>query len=151
MLKSLTAILAISFLVSACSGVSSTKVASLQKKDKFLSCKEIMLEQNEAAFFRKTAEKNKGPSFRNVVMPLGYISTYVDAEKAIEASDSRIEYLNRIYDILDCDNPDAEANKRGLMPTAATKNSFGGANGYNTQQAAFANPYREGGSYDEWY
>ncbi len=80
----------------------STKVKPMQSKDKRLSCKEILLEMNEAEFYRKMAYKNKGPKMKNVIMPLGYISTYVDAEEAIDAAEARVSYLERIYEILDC-------------------------------------------------
>lgn len=154
MYKNLATIVLVCCLATACSGVNSASVAPLQKKDKVLSCKEIMLEQNEAAFYRKTAEKNKGPSFKNVMMPLGYISTYVEAEKAIEASDSRIEYLNRIYDILDCDNPAAEANNRGMINTSG---GYGRTPYTGGPQAASYNNHTYGGGYgsgtyeDNWY
>jgi hypothetical protein len=105
-------------LVSACTGQRSERVNSLQKKDKYLSCKEIQLEMNEAEFYRRTAEKNKGPSVQNVMMPLGYISTFMSAEDAIQASDARGDYLNRVYEILECDNPKGEGNRRGSTVNA---------------------------------
>lgn len=101
-----------SFILTACAGDKSVKVTSLQKKDKSLSCSEVMLEINESEFYRKTAEKNKNPKAKSILMPLGYISTYVDAEEAVEAADSRITYLNRIYDILDCDNQNSRQPAR---------------------------------------
>lgn len=151
MLRSLFAVVILGLLTTACSGTKSQSVSSLQKRDKNLSCKEIMLEQNEAAFYRKTAENNKGPSVKNVMMPLGYISTFVSAENAIEAANSRIDYLNRIYDILDCDNPAAEANNRPPMGVSATNYGYHDSrNPYKTQAAAYNHSY--GGTYtDEWY
>ncbi len=111
MLLRALSLLMIVLLVAGCSGKQSQKVASLQRSDKNLSCKEVMLEMNEAEFYRKNAEKNKGPSISSLVMPLGYISTYMSAEDAIDASNGRVKYLNRIYEILDCDNPNAAANR----------------------------------------
>lgn len=102
------AVLATVCLATACSGQSSHKVASLQKKDKTLSCKEVMLEINEAEFYRRTAEKNKAPGVKSLIMPVGYISTYMNAEEAVDSANARVEYLNRIYEILDCDNPQAQ-------------------------------------------
>src|SRR5690606_11424778 len=96
-------------LLTACSGQESPKVASLQKKDKSLTCSEVQLEINEAEFYRKTAENNKNPNVKSLLMPLGYISTYVSADDASNAADARIDYLNRIYDILKCDDADAQA------------------------------------------
>ncbi len=118
-LYKMTMVFAAAVLLSACAGQKSTKVVSLQKKDKSLSCKEVMLEVNEAEFYRRTAEKNKGPQLKSLLMPLGYISTYVSAEDAIGASDARIEYLNRIYEILDCDNQDRRVNHAAAAPATA--------------------------------
>lgn len=105
--KKIIAIVSGLLLVTACEGDKSPKVQALQKKDKNLSCSEVMLEMNEAEFYRRTAEKNKNPKVKNVLMPLGYVSTYIDAEDAIQSADERIDYLNRIYEILDCDKKPA--------------------------------------------
>jgi len=102
-------------VLTACSGEKSVKVAALQKKDKNLSCSEVMLEINEAEFYRSTAERNKNPGVKSLLMPLGYISTYVDAEEAANAADARIDYLNRIYEILHCD--EASGQQRMVKPT----------------------------------
>lgn len=99
-LITLTAILGLA----ACSGNSSEKIATMQKKDKNLTCREVLLEQNEAEFYRSTAEKNKNPGVKSFLMPLGYISTYMSAEDAITAANARTDYLSRIYEIMDCDN-----------------------------------------------
>ncbi len=117
MLKNLTIALTAGLFLTACAGDKSVKVASLQKKDKNLSCSEVMLEINEADFYRKTAERNKGPKVKSLLMPLGYISTYVNAEEAIGAAAARVDYLNRIYEILDCDN----LNTANTAPPAPRK------------------------------
>lgn len=102
--KTSIAIISSLILLSACSSdKSSHAVKALQKKDKKLSCKEILLEMNEADFYKKMAYKNKGPRLKNVLMPLGYISTYMDAEEAINAADARVDYLDKIYDIMRCE------------------------------------------------
>ena len=103
-------VIALTLGIAACAGKPSPQVAAMQKKDKFLSCKEILLEINEAEFYRRTAEKNKNPGVSNILMPLGYISTYVNAEEAIKAANARAEYLNRIYEILDCENPNSTSH-----------------------------------------
>jgi len=124
MLKNILLTVVFASLITSCSGDKSVKVTSLQKKDKNLSCNEIQLEINEAEFYRRTAEKNKDPDIKSLLMPLGYISTYVDAGEAVNAAEARINYLNRIYDILDCDNPAA----RGQM---TSKQAFIPNSGYN--------------------
>src|SRR5690348_14591430 len=75
----------------ACAGKDSVKVSPLQKKDKTMSCSEVMLEINEAEFYRKTAEHNKNPDVKTLLMPLGYISTYMNAKDATDAADARID------------------------------------------------------------
>lgn len=97
-------LLGAAFLMAGCAGTQSEKVTALQRKDKSLSCKEVLLEINEAEFYRKTAQQNKNPKVSTLMMPLGYVSTYMSAEEATNAADARIDYLNRIYDILDCEN-----------------------------------------------
>ncbi|PIR39495.1 MAG: hypothetical protein COV35_02990 [Alphaproteobacteria bacterium CG11_big_fil_rev_8_21_14_0_20_39_49] len=96
-------LIALASVLLSCSGKESKKIASLQKKDKKLSCQEILLEMNEAEFYRNVAYKNRGPKLKNVLMPLGYISTYMDAGEAIDAAEARVDYLDRIYQILRCE------------------------------------------------
>ncbi len=104
-------------LISACTSTQSEKVTALQKKDKNLSCKEVLLEINEAEFYRKTAQQNKNPKVSSLMMPLGYVSTYMSAEEAMDAANARIDYLNRIYDILSCENAkDSDAPRTVAYP-----------------------------------
>lgn len=117
--------LCIALTLTACgTSVRSKKVKALQRKDKLLTCKEILLEMNEAEFYRSTAERNKGPSMKSVLMPLGYISTYMDAEEAIKAAAARVDYLDRVYQIMDCD----VAENQGLLGGSNIFPSFGGNN-----------------------
>lgn len=104
MIKKLSALGVVLAMTAACSSSTdvSTKVQAMQKKDKQLTCKEILLEMNEAEFYRGVANKNKGPKLKYVLMPLGYISTYMNAEEAIEASNARVSYLDKIYEISGC-------------------------------------------------
>lgn len=96
-------------VLSACSGETSTQVQTMQRKDKQLSCKEVLLEMNEAQFYKKMAQKNKDPKLKTVLMPLGYISTYMGADEAVDTASARIEYLDKIYDIMDCDKASTAA------------------------------------------
>ncbi len=92
-------------VLSACSGEKKEKLFVMQQRDKNLSCSQVMLEINEAEFHRKTAEKNRSFGFETVISPFTYVKSYMGSSKTIKHADSRIDYLNRIYDILDCDNP----------------------------------------------
>ena len=113
--KKIMLLLAASLILSACGGADkSTKVKALQRKDKRLSCEEILLEMNEADFYRKMANKNRGPKLKNVLMPLGYISTYMDAEEAIGAAEARVAYLDKIYEIMRCEEKEEERDNLPL-------------------------------------
>ena len=103
-MRKLIVLLCGAFFLSACAGDSSTTVRTMQRKDKQLSCREVLLEMNEAEFHKKTAEKNQGPKLKNVLMPLGYISTYMNAEEAIGAANARVSYLDKIYEIMACES-----------------------------------------------
>ena len=95
-------------LLSACasgSGVQESKrVQAMQAKDKHLSCRELLLEINEAEFTKGMAEKNRGPQLKNILMPIGYISTYMNAGEAVDAANARISYLDKIYEISNCED-----------------------------------------------
>lgn len=89
-------------LLSACSSTKSESVQELTKYDKRMGCTELELEMTEAEFFRDRAERNRGLSVRNVIMPLGYASTYMSADKAVEAANGRVAYLSRLYEVKGC-------------------------------------------------
>lgn len=118
MIKKLCVLVGVACLATACSGTKSTKVAAVQKNDKRLTCNEILLEINEAEFWRDKAENNRGMSFRNLVSPFGYGSTYISASDAIEASDTRVSYLKRIYDIKRCDDPTQQTSAPEAAPSS---------------------------------
>lgn len=104
-MKQVIVIIGTAFLVTACAGEKSTIVQSMKKTDKELSCTDVLLEMNEAEFYKNQATNNRKPSIKSVVMPLGYVSTYMDSGKALDAANSRIGYLNRVYEIMRCNQP----------------------------------------------
>lgn len=108
-MKKLVGVCILPCLLTACvNGKESVKIEALQKKDKNLSCKEILLEMNEAEFYRDAAYKNRGLKLKNVLMPMGYISTYMNADEAIDAAEARVTYLDRIYQIMRCGDKEGE-------------------------------------------
>lgn len=113
MTKNILYLAAFAFVLASCSSDESTKITALQKKDKKLSCKELLLEMNEAEFYRDTAHKNRGPKLKNILMPLGYVSTYMDAGEAIDAAEARVTYLDRIYQIMRCEEQEAKLEELG--------------------------------------
>ena len=89
-------------VLAACSGVRSSSVVPIQSKDKQLTCREVLLEINEAEEYKKAAQNNKSPELRSFFAPLGYAYTLSSANEAIEASDKRISYLQDVYKISGC-------------------------------------------------
>ena len=114
-MKNIVLISALALSLVACAGKESEKVATMQKKDKNLTCREVLLEQNEAEFYKSTAEKNKDPDMKTVLMPLGYISTYMNANEAVGAANARVEYLARIYEIMGCDTKLQMADRKNKL------------------------------------
>lgn len=113
--------------VAACSGDKSPKVAAvMQKNDKYMNCSEVKLEMNEAEFYDKTARKNEGFHAKYLLMPLGYVSTYMNAEDARQASRERVEYLQSIYDILECDRKQRQMLTGPAGYAAPENNGYGG-------------------------
>lgn len=78
------------------------EVTSIQKNDKKLACKDIILEINEAEHYRAEAIESRKISTGEMLMPTCWLSGYIDGAQAIRTSDARIEYLGHIYDLLDC-------------------------------------------------
>lgn len=134
----LLSLLALFVLTSCGSAHESKKIKSMQRKDKQLSCKEILLEMNEADFYRKMAHKNKGPKLTSMLMPLGYISTYMSAEEAIDAADARVSYLDQIYEIMRCEEKEIDEERGGgavypypaPMPVVPGPQGMGGGQPY---------------------
>jgi hypothetical protein len=93
----------ISILLSSCSGDDAVVVEPVQKNDKQLSCEEILFETNDSEYYIKQANEKKALGIKSIVMPLGYIDTYMTADEAISAANQRIGYLKRIYDIRGCE------------------------------------------------
>jgi hypothetical protein len=114
-----SALLLIGSFVASCASKEDAAAAlkTVQRKDKNLSCKEVLLEMNEADFYKKMALRNRGPKLKYILMPLGYISTYMEAEEAIAAAEARGAYLEKIYDIMHCAN---QENSDSPAATSAT-------------------------------
>lgn len=88
--------------IAGCSGIRSNSVVPVQSKDKQLTCREMLLEMNEAEQYKAAAEKNKNPGVRSFLAPFGYMYTMTSANEAIESSEKRIAYLRDVYQISGC-------------------------------------------------
>lgn len=125
--------------VTSCSGTRSAAVIPVQSKDKQLSCREIVLEMNEAEEYKKSAEKNKNPDVRSFLAPLGYAYTLTSANEAIAASEERIRYLKEVYQISGCET---NANARtGLTAEQLKGTTFTSGFPTPTQQQMQTAPY----------
>lgn len=116
------------FVIAACSGVRSASVVPVQAKDKQLTCRELLLEVNEAEQYKIAAEKNKDPGLRSFFAPLGYMYTQTSADEAITASQERIRYLQEVYQLSGCTA--GGAPMQSLNPEQMRGHTFGG--GYPT-------------------
>ena len=101
LLKILVLIVSCSVL-SACTCTTPLVVTEIQRSDKNLTCKDIILEINESEHFKEKANREKGIGFGNALMPVCWLSSYADTSKAVNAANARIAYLGNIYDVLDC-------------------------------------------------
>lgn len=92
----------VSLTIVSCTCATPLRVTEIQKTDKKLSCKEVILEINESEHYRDLAKKESGIGFGNMLMPVCWVSSYTDTSKAIKSANTRIKYLGGIYDVLDC-------------------------------------------------
>lgn len=92
-------------LLAGCTrGHESIKADPISRRDKEMSCEELKLAINDAAYVKQAAKRNRGFRARNVLWPFGYPATFVSAGQAIDSANERMEYLSRIYDIKNCDD-----------------------------------------------
>lgn len=97
--------------LAACGTRSETGKPAMTRNDKRLSCEDLLLEINDAKFLHDQAEKNKGLNFKNVIWPVGYPETYSSAEEAISNTTARVQYLQNIFNIKKCDDPNTKADE----------------------------------------
>jgi hypothetical protein len=96
------ALLFVALLVTSCTCNSSFRVTPIQKKDKELACKDIILEINEVEHYREDAVNSKSVGITKMFSPYCIVSDFADASQAVKAADERIKYLGHIYELLDC-------------------------------------------------
>ena len=116
-------------VLSSCSGVRSASVVPVQSKDKQLTCRDVLLEINEAEQYKVAAEKNKDPGLRSFLAPLGYMYTLTSADEAIAASNERIKYLQEVYQLSGC-TAGGMVQGGGLTPEQMRGHTF--TSGYPT-------------------
>lgn len=106
MLRIVLSVIVVSCMTMACTTKNSSgkmsNLNALDKKDHALSCREILFEIDEASQYLRNAQRGIGSGAGNMVLPIGYISTSMDKEKAMRTADARVRYLKRIYGIMHC-------------------------------------------------
>lgn len=128
--------------LTSCSGTRSAAVVPYQSRDKQLSCREIMLEMNEAEEYKRAAEKNKNPDMRSFLAPLGYAYTVTSANEAIDASNERIRYLKEVYAISGCQQGGpVAATGSGLTAEQLKGHTFTGGYPTPSNQQLMTQPY----------
>lgn len=102
MFKKLFSILILLVFTASCNCSSPIRINSIQKSDKKLACKDLILEINETEHYRNEATKGRGINMNNMFMPTCWVTGYIDSAQALKAANARIDYLGHIYDLLDC-------------------------------------------------
>ncbi len=104
-MKNLVQITVLMGIMTGCScgpSVYTNEIQAVQKGDKQLSCKDIVLEMNEAEFHKNTALDRKKGRIEDFILPYCYPAGYVNANNAQKAAQARIDYLNQVYELMDC-------------------------------------------------
>jgi hypothetical protein len=78
------------------------RVTPIQRGDKKLDCKQVLLEINESEHYRKQAYAAVKKAPTKIWAPSCMIFGVSDGLAAASAADARIEYLGNIYDLLEC-------------------------------------------------
>ncbi|MCD6035120.1 MAG: hypothetical protein K0R63_861 [Rickettsiales bacterium] len=89
-------------LTASCSCPYVYELDSFQPNDKDKSCNEIVMEINEAEYYRKKAENNKGSQLGYYLNPFCYPSGFLSSDRSIRSAEERLDYLNQIYEMRGC-------------------------------------------------
>ena len=101
LLKILLLVIVSGALVS-CTCTNPLIVSEIQKSDKKLTCKDVILEINESEHYRELAKREEGIGIGEALMPICWASSFLSATRAAKAAETRIAYLGHIYDVMDC-------------------------------------------------
>ncbi len=89
--------------LASCNCNTPVAIAPIQKSDKKLTCKDVILEINEAEHYRSLGQQGKRITLGEAFMPTCWFAGYMDGSTAVKNATQRINYLKNIYDLLDCD------------------------------------------------
>lgn len=96
----------------SCACNSPLKVTPVQRGDKGLNCKQLILEIIESENYRTMAEESKGVSASEALTPSCWVTGYISSQTAIKLANSRINYLGNIYDLNNCETKGNEISNR---------------------------------------
>ena len=119
LIRNILVLAGVTSILAACACPHSVRVQPVQRKDKLLSCKEIVLEINEAEYYRRIAAQAKTDNV-DIFSPFCQMHSLRSAEESVQAADKRLEYLNQIYDLMGCNRSRAPS----MRPPAAPPVSY---------------------------
>jgi hypothetical protein len=111
-IKRVLAILPVLF-VSSCACPYVYEIDSFQPGDKDKSCNQIVMEINEAEYFRKKATNNKGTKVDYALNPFCYPSGFLSSDRAMRSAEQRLDYLNQIYEMRGCGRNNRDGSSAG--------------------------------------
>ena len=92
----------LSVMLVSCTCTRPKKVRTIQREDKQLTCKNVILEINETEYMRKQALETSAVAGGQALLPLCWAPTYFATKTSVKAADERLDYLGQIYDLLHC-------------------------------------------------
>lgn len=116
-------------VLSGCNCGAPLTIRSIQSTDKDLACQDIILEMNEAEFYREEARKYQSIGLGEILMPTCWVAGYIDGDKGMKSANARIEYLGRIYDLLECGGREVRTPPAALQYSPIPGAVVGGAAG----------------------
>jgi len=91
--------LAPALFLSACNCEPPLRITPIQRQDKKLSCRAIILEMTESEHYLMLARRALWKAPTKLYAPTCLIFGVPDAKKAIEAAETRINYLGNLYNL----------------------------------------------------
>lgn len=95
---------AVCVFLAGCSCNPPLRITPIQRADKRLTCKSLVLEINEAEHYRMHALGAIKDNAAKLYAPYCVVNGLMVGSDAVKAADRRIQYLGHIYDLLNCGN-----------------------------------------------
>lgn len=95
-------IVSLCFILVGCTCNPPLRITPIQRDDKTLSCRGVILEINEAEYYRRHALTSMKRNAVKLYAPTCVLTGALTGKAAVDAADQRIEYLAEIYRLLQC-------------------------------------------------